>query len=304
MRGWITDSKATSGLRLAEDLPEPEPADDELVLEVKAYGVNRGELVLVDERPDGFRPGQDVAGVVARAAKSGGPNVGARVVALLDWHGWSERVSVNVAHVAVLPDDVSFDSAVTLPVAGVTALRAVRLGGDLTGRNVLVTGAAGGVGQLGVQLSVAAGAHVTALVRERQIEEARALGAHAVVTSLAGDDSRRFDLVLDGVGGPTLVSALHRAKPGAVVAMYGVLEGKAALDIFDFAECPNAKLVGLFLDQPGPHAKDELATLVSLLQAKRLSPAIGLRDDWLRTPEVLSAFRERKVRGKAVLVRA
>jgi NADPH:quinone reductase-like Zn-dependent oxidoreductase len=297
MRGWITDSKVEGGLRLAEDLPEPDPGEGEIVVGVKAYSINRGELSLVAERPDGFRPGQDVAGIVVRSAARGGPPIGARVVGLVDWNGWAERVAVRAAHVAVLPAQVSFAQAATLPVAGVTALRAVRMAGDLLGRRVLVTGAAGGVGQVAVQLAAIAGARVTALVRKA--EEVR--GAHEVVTSLG---ARRYDVVLDGVGGTTLIEALHGLAPGGLVAMYGVLAGKAPLDIFDFASCPNARLVGMFLHEPGERCGEELETLATLLAEQRLRPAIGVTDDWTRTADALRAMGERRVTGKAVLTLA
>jgi NADPH:quinone reductase len=301
MRGWITDSKSPDGVRLATDLPEPEPRDGELVMSVKAYGINRGELSLVNERPDGFRPGQDVAGIVMQTAnRPGAPPVGARVLGLVDWYGWAERVAIPLEHVAVIPDAVSFERAATLPVSGVTALRAVRLGGELNGKNVLVTGAVGGVGQLAVQLATAEGAEVTALVRQHQKEEAKALGARFVVTAL-NDEGPRFELVLDGVGGATLLGALHRLVPDGTLAMYGVLAGKASLDIFDFASCPNAKLVGLFLHEPGPHCGEELAVLLEHLAHERLRPVIGFTDDWTHTAHALSEMRASRVRGKAIL---
>lgn len=301
MRGWITDSQSPDGLRLATDLPEPEPRDGEVVISVRAYGINRGELALVKERPDGFRPGQDIAGVVAQTTnRPGAPPSDARVLGLVDWYGWAERVAVPVEHVAVIPDAVSFERAATLPVSGVTALRAVRLGGGLKSKRVLVTGAAGGVGQLAVQLAVADGAEVTALVREHQLDEAKALGARFAVTELS-EEGPRFDLALDGVGGATLLGALHRLAPGGTLVMYGVLAGKAALDIFDFASCPNAKLVGLFLNEPGPQCGEELAVLLDHLEQERLRPVIGLTDDWTRTAHALSEMRASRVRGKAVL---
>src|SRR5215510_8194280 len=108
MRGWITDPNAPQGIRLADDLPEPQPGPDELVLDVRAFSINRGELGLIRLRPDGFRPGQDVSGVVAQAAANGGPPVGTRVVAIVDWHGWAERVPALANWVAPIPDNVSF----------------------------------------------------------------------------------------------------------------------------------------------------------------------------------------------------
>jgi NADPH:quinone reductase len=186
MRGYVTDPSALGGLRLAGDLPEPEPGPDELLVDVRAFSLNRGETVLVEQRPDGWRPGQDVAGVVVRAAADGsGPPEGARVVAVVDWEGWAERVAVPVRWAARLPDHVPFEPAASLPIAGLTALRALRQGGAVLGRDVLVTGATGGVGQVAIQLARAAGARVTAQVSApERAAEAREAGADAVVVSL------------------------------------------------------------------------------------------------------------------------
>ncbi|MFX9877847.1 alcohol dehydrogenase, partial [Acinetobacter baumannii] len=82
------------------------------------------------------------------AADGSGPPAGARVVALVESGGWAERVAVRSHSLAVLPEGVSFEQAACLPVAGVAALRAVRLLGALLGRRVLVSGASGGFGHL------------------------------------------------------------------------------------------------------------------------------------------------------------
>jgi NADPH:quinone reductase-like Zn-dependent oxidoreductase len=92
MRGWITDPAGDAGLRMAEDLPEPRAGTGEVVLEVRAYSINRGELGLITRRPDGFRPGQDVSGVVTESSEARLP-AGTRAVAIVDWHGWAERVA-------------------------------------------------------------------------------------------------------------------------------------------------------------------------------------------------------------------
>src|SRR6266566_9566585 len=101
MRGFITDPSCPAGLRLADDLPEPEPKPGELVLDVRAYAINHDEVNLIARRPVGWRPGQDAAGVVLRAAADGsGPAVGTRIAAYLDWQGWAERVCVPTHCVA------------------------------------------------------------------------------------------------------------------------------------------------------------------------------------------------------------
>ncbi len=147
------------------EVPEPVPMPDEAIVEVHAFSLNRGELALFASRPEGWRPGQDVAGVVVQPAADGsGPEKGTRVVAWVDGAGWSQRVAAPTARMAVLPDNVSFASAATLPVAGLTALRTLRQGGALLGQRVLITGAAGGVGRFAVQLATLAGAEVTGVV--------------------------------------------------------------------------------------------------------------------------------------------
>ncbi len=147
------------------EIAEPEPLPNEAIVTVHAFSLNRGELRLFQARPEGWRPGQDIAGVVVRAAADGsGPPAGTRVVGLCDWHGWAERAAVPSHRMAALADNVSFAAAASLPVAGLTALRTLRHGAPLLGKRVLITGAAGGVGNLAVQLAARSGARVTAVV--------------------------------------------------------------------------------------------------------------------------------------------
>ena len=306
MRGFITDPKAHGGLRLADDLPEPIAAADQTLVEVRAYSVNRGELFLIKARPEGWRPGQDLAGVVTRAAADGsGPAIGTRVVGLVDWECWAERVAVSTRLTVPLPDEVAFESAASLPIAGVTALRAIRQCESLLGRRVLVTGATGGVGQFAVQLAVAAGAHVTALVSGPDREEdAQKLGAHEVLTTLNRKPTGTFHAILDGVGGQTLTDSVHLLIPGGSAVTYGTIGGPASLALLDFPPGSPCRLVPLYHAYPLETRGDDLALLVSLVGSGRLRPLLGTVRDWRETFEVLDALRNREVRGKAVLVRS
>jgi NADPH:quinone reductase len=168
MRALIATGPANAATPLElREVEEPSPAPDESVVAVRAVSINRGELRLLSVRRRGWRPGQDIGGtVVTAAADGGGPAVGSRVVGLVDQAGWSERVAAPHSRVAVLPDGVSFAQAATLPVAGLTALRALRLGGTLLGRTVLVTGASGGVGHLAVQLAARPGTQVAGISQQ------------------------------------------------------------------------------------------------------------------------------------------
>src|SRR2546423_14698302 len=146
MLALVNTPSAAMPVELRE-VAEPQPAADQALVEVHAFSVNRGELALLANRPEGWRPGQDIAGVIVQTAADGsGPKEGTRVVALVDGAGWAQRIAAPTARMAALPDNVSFASAATLPVAGLTALRLVRLGGSLLGRRALITAATGGGG--------------------------------------------------------------------------------------------------------------------------------------------------------------
>lgn len=307
MRGFITDPDGRAGLRLADDLPEPAPKPNEALVEVHAYAVNNDEATLIARRPDGWRPGQDVAGVVVRPAEDGsGPTAGTRVACYLDWEGWAERVAVPTHCVAELDDAVSFEQAASLPIAGLTALRALRVGGAVLGRQVLVTGATGGVGQFAVQLAVAAGARVTALFSGPQrVDEARSLGAHQVVTSLDDPALGPFHLVLEGVGGDVLGAAVRHLVPGGHVAWFGNPGRRPTeISLADFyAQGWNAHIVGFISPHPEETKGEDLAILAGLVADGRLKPHIGLVLDWERTPEVFERMAARAFGGKAVLTR-
>jgi NADPH:quinone reductase-like Zn-dependent oxidoreductase len=170
---------------------------------------------------------------------------------------------------------------------------------------VLVTGASGGVGSFAVQLAVAAGAHVTALVSsERRVEAARELGAHDVRTSLEGAES--FDLVLDGVGGPVLADAIHHLAKEGTVAAYGVAGGRpqTPLAFYDFAQGGGqlGRLIAFFVYATGEETfGEDLAVLAGLVADGRLVVHKGVLRDWGETRDAVRALRDREVTGKVVL---
>jgi NADPH:quinone reductase len=148
------------------DVPDPEPAPHEVLVEVRAASVNFLDVAYREQTlaPGGI-PGVDAAGIVlAPAADGAGPAAGSRVVTFATCGAWAQRRVAPVADTAVVPDGVDLAAAAALPGAGVTALQALRRLGPLFGGRVLVTGASGGVGRFAVQLAALAGAHVVAAV--------------------------------------------------------------------------------------------------------------------------------------------
>src|SRR5215471_14868995 len=195
VRAVVVDPASPQGLGL-KPVELGSAAPDEVTVRVTAISLNRGEVRrATTQGQPGDRPGWDFAGVVEeRAADGSGPAVGSRVVGLLPSGAWAERVRAPSHSVAPLPEAVSDAQAATLPVAGLTALHALRQGGLLLGRKVLVDGATGGVGHLACQLAFAAAAKPCA----------------------------PFWLIVDSLGGPALAAALGMLQPNGTCVTLGI----------------------------------------------------------------------------------
>jgi len=226
------------------------------------------------------------------------------VVGLVDQAGWAERVGVPASRIAVLRESVSFAQAATLPVAGLTALRALRLGGLLLGRSVLVTGATGGVGPFAVQLAARAGAHVTAISRNPDRGKALRQAGDVVITSDVQALAGPFDLILESVGGESLTMALRLVGRDGTVVVFGNSSGEPSTVSFaNFGGHPHAKLYAFFIYESGepPTFGADLGTLASEIAAGRLQPLVGLESSWRDPLKALEALRQRSLEGKTVL---
>jgi NADPH:quinone reductase len=285
------------------EVAEPELRPHEALVAVHAFSLNRGELRLFQVRPEGWRPGQDIAGVVLRAAADGhGPPPGTRVVALCDWEGWAERAAVPSHRMAPIADNVSFAAAASLPVAGLTALRSLRHGAPLLGKRVLITGAAGGVGNLAVQLAARSGARVTAIVGS--VERARVLdglGAADIVTRIE-DAQGPFALILEAAGGASLKAAIERVDHRGTVVVFGNSSGEPTeINFRDFAEHQNARIQGFhyFTSEPEERFGPDLALLAGLVADGSLKPRTD-EHSWRDLARIGPLLRDRQVPGKAV----
>jgi NADPH:quinone reductase-like Zn-dependent oxidoreductase len=301
MRAVVFDPQAPANLRFDEVSP-PAVADDEVLIDVKAFALNFGEVrFIADARQPGEVPGWDAAGVVVQAAADGsGPPIGARVVTFNWSGGWAERRAASTGDIAVLPDSVDFASAAALPVAGVTALQALRALGSVVGRRVVVTGASGGVGRFAVQLAAMAGAHVVAAVgsapRGAGLVE---LGAAEVVVGLDDVTEPVFG-VLENVGGPLLAQAFGLVGEGGSAQSIGMASNQPTTIDFEAERhrWTRKRLEPFTVREP---FQADLDYLVELLATGRLDPQIGLRDSWDNVSDAATALLDRRVAGKAVL---
>jgi NADPH:quinone reductase-like Zn-dependent oxidoreductase len=272
-------------------------------VEVKAISLNRGETRRLEQLEPGTVTGWDLAGTVRQAAQDGGPPEGTRVVGLKNAGAWAELTAVKLEHLAELPEGISFEQAAALPVAGLTALRALEVAGFVLGKRVLVTGASGGVGRFAIQLAKLAGAHVTGVAR--RTEGLTDLGADEV-TSEIDLEGPIYEAIIDGVGGPVLGSAIQRVAPGGTIVSFAstVTDPVSYPSRELFARAPRARVYGFYLFGELDHTRSgsaDLRRLADLVAEGRLDPQIDLTLSWTDAAQAIEALLDRRVSGKAVL---
>jgi len=306
MLALVRDGRRNPPIAL-QQVAEPQPGSGEALVAVRPSSVNRGALALLGSRADGWRPGQDVAGVVIEpAGDGGGPSAGSRVVALVEGAAWSQRVAVPLERLATIDDKVTLEQAATLGIVGLTALRSLRAVGPLLGRSVLVRGARGGLGHFVVQLAAVAGAEVTAQARtDAGTVQLRALGAAHVAT---GEETpgMRFDVVVDVVGvvgGASLEQSIEAVAAGGTILLLGAVNPEPArITLLDFIGHEGARIL-TFFSYMGDAARigADLATLAALVSEGRLRPIIDRSTAWTDIDQLLEAMAKGQVAGKAVL---
>jgi NADPH:quinone reductase len=218
------------------DFPDPEPGTGQILIRVKAAGINGADLL----QKAGFYaapPGApaDILGLeLAGEVAANGPgasrfNVGDRVMAVVGGGGQATLAVLHEREAMPVPDGLDWTEAGGLPEVFVTAHDALFSQCGLTmGERVCVSGAAGGVGSAGVQLAAAAGATVVATVRNADLRpQVAALGATAVDPEEA-EAHGPFHVILELVGGPNMAGNLDALAPGGRIAVIGVGGGASA----------------------------------------------------------------------------
>jgi NADPH:quinone reductase-like Zn-dependent oxidoreductase len=271
----VTDEAAgTAGMTLVEQ-PEPEPAINDVVVQVHASGFTSGELTWPStwtDRVDRDRtpsiPGQELAGVVtALGYGTTGLSVGQRVFGLTDSYrggGLAEYVAIEARNLAPLPGDVDFTVGASLPMPGLTAWQGLFDHGRLqAGQSVLVHGAAGSVGSMVTQLAREAGAYV--IGTGRAVDRQKALDFGAMEFADLENDALEdvgVDLVFDVIGGD-----IQRRSAGVI---------RAGGTLVTIAGPPEARPVdGLAIDFVVMSDRAQLGEIVRRVRDGRLRTNIG-----------------------------
>jgi NADPH:quinone reductase-like Zn-dependent oxidoreductase len=298
---------------------KPTPGEGQVLVLVRAAAINPVELhamrgepypMRLDgglRRPTTLRLGVDFAGTVVAV----GPNVIGLTPGAAVFGGRSgalaEYVVVNERSVVEKPENVSFDQAAAVPVAGVTALQAVRDKGRVApGHAVLINGASGGVGTFAVQIAKAHGAVVTGVSSTRNVDLVRSLGADKTIDYTVEDYTRspaQYDVIIDMVGNHSLLANRRALRPTGIYVMVGGPSGRwlAPLD-----RVIRMTVLSLFIPQEfgffiarlnGP----DLATLRDLMQRGAVTPVIDRRYTLTEIREAIAYLETGRARGKVVV---
>ena len=309
--------EAEQVLRLGE-CPRPEPGPGEVLVRVRAAGVDRGTWHVVTGRPAAIRlvtgvrrprnpvPGMDVAGTVEAAGEGVGTFAVGDEVFGASSGSYAEYALASAAKLAHRPASLTAVQAAAMPVSGCTALQAVRDRGKVrAGDSVLILGASGGVGTFAVRIAAILGAHVTGVCSEPKAGLVRSLGAGEVLTYPGAELGRgRYDVIVD-IGGNRPLGELRRAlTPRGTLVITGGETGGRWLGGVDrqlraMALSPfTAQTLGTFVAVP--RAAD-LAHLAELAESGQLTSAVDRTFELAEAAAAIRYLAEGRARGKVVL---
>lgn len=298
---------------------EPTAADDEILVEVHAAGVAKGDWLITTGLPYLARPSYGltrpkhrVAGLeVSGRVRSVGANVSHfdSGDAVFGWcHGaFAEHVAVPAGHLALKPANVTHAQAAAAPISGLAALQAVRDRGEVAaGQSVLVIGASGGVGSFATQIAKSLGAEVTGVASTPNVEMVRSIGADHVIDYTKDDissGSRRYDVVID-IAGNRPISLLRRAmtERGTLV----IVGGTGGRTTMGFGRTVRAMAASRFIKQRlrslvSVPNREDLADLAELIESGEVVPVVDQAYSLDAAAEAIGRLGEGRSRGKRVI---
>ena len=304
-----------------EEIAKPTPADDRVLVKVHAASVNpldwhylQGKPYIMRAaagvgKPDSILMGADFAGTVESVGKDvtrfkpGDEVFGDRDGA------FGEYVSVREkGAMALKPSNMSMEQAAAVPIAGLTALQALRDKGKVhTGQKVLINGASGGVGTFAVQIAKTYGADVTGVCSTRNVEMVKSIGADHVIDYTKEDftqGSARYDLIIDNVGNHTLSEYRQVLTPnGALVMVGGPSDNPwlgpltASVKAYFVSPFVSQKLIFMLADAN----QDDLNMLRDLMQAGKVTPVIDRQYKLAETAQAIGYLEQGHARGKVII---
>lgn len=321
MRAVVQDAYGSPDVLIPAVIALPEPGEHDVLVRVRAAGLDRGTWHLMSGQPYlmrvigfGFRrpknrvPGLDVAGTVAAVGTAVTRfSVGDEVYGVARG-SYAEYAAAHEDKLARKPAGLTFEQAAVVPVSGLIAQRGlVDVGRLQRGQSVLITGASGGVGSYAVQIAKALGADVTAVSSSGKADLVRSLGADHVIDYARedfADGGRRYDLILDIAGNPSLARLRRAAAPhGTVVILGGEQGGKVTGGLGRTLRAPflspfvGQRFVMVTAKENGP----DLDRLTALVDAGQLTPHVDRTYPLEQLRDAMARLVAGDVRGKVAV---
>jgi NADPH:quinone reductase-like Zn-dependent oxidoreductase len=324
MRAVVQDTYGSADVLELRNVARPVPAGGEVLVRVRAAGLDRGVWHVMaglpylvrfvvptmgPRRPKVPIRGMDLAGQVEAVGRDVTRfRPGDAVFGWTEGGSYAEYASVPEDQLVPMPANLRFEQAAAVPISGLAALQGLRDVGEVkAGQRVLVIGAAGGVGSFAVQLAKAFGARVTGVASTAQAELVRSVGADEVIDYTredVTDGSRHWDLVLDTAGHRSL-SRLRRAlSPAGTLVIVGS-EGRGRF-MGGFDRQLRAVVLSRFVGQrlrmlSSTPRRDDLETLRGLLEAGKVTPLVDRTFPLDQVPEAMTHMLRGGGRGKIVI---
>jgi NADPH:quinone reductase-like Zn-dependent oxidoreductase len=303
------------------DVAMPSIAGDQVLVQVRAAGVDPGVWICMTGRPYAARAafgltrprtqvrGRALAGVVtAVGAGAARFQPGDEVYGTSPGGTFAEYAAASAKRLALKPPALSFEQAAAVPISGVTALQSVRAGRVQAGQRVMIIGAAGGIGSFAVQLATAFGATVTGVCSTGKAELVRSLGAEEVIDYTRDEvdrDGPRYDVIIDTAGCRPL-SLLRRAlTPRGTVVLAGGGHDAGGL-LGGYTRQLRAPLVSMFTSQrlrglTAGERSEDLEELGRLIESGAVTPVVGRTYPLAGTPDAIRHLAEGHPAGKLII---
>ena len=328
MKAILSTQPGPAETLVVGDLPSPEPKPGEVVIRVKAAGVNFFDTLIIQDKyqfkPDRpFAPGGEAAGLVAAVgADVEGLKPGDRVFAAVTWGAMAEEVAAPAAEVFKIPDSLPFDEAAAMMVTYGTAYYSLTTRGDVQpGEKLLIMGAAGGMGVASVEIGKALGAEVYAAAGSQdKVDFALSKGADKGIvyppTPLDRDQQKAFsaalkdisgggfDVVQDNVGGDYAEPLIRAMNWNGRFLVIGFPAGIPSIPL-NLTLLKSCQIVGVFFGgaskrEPGRHRR-EVAALFDLYERGAIHPHISARYPLDKAADAIKELAERRAKGKIVI---
>ncbi|MCD5983458.1 MULTISPECIES: NADPH:quinone oxidoreductase family protein [Pseudomonas] len=322
MKALLCKAFGPASTLVLEDIPAPDVKKNEILLDVRAAGVNFPDTLIIEGKyqfkpPFPFSPGGEAAGVIsAIGEKVAHLKTGDRVMALTGWGSFAEQVAVPNYNVLPIPESMDFTVAAAFSMTYGTSMHALKQRANLQpGETLLVLGASGGVGLAAVEIGKALGAHVIAAASSAEkLDVAKNAGADELInytdTNLK-DEIKRLtngngvDVIYDPVGGDLFDQAIRSIAWNGRLLVVGFASGRIPELPVNLALLKGASVVGVFWGsfaqrQPQDNAAN-FKQLFAWFEEGKLKPLVSQVYPLERAGEAIDALGERRAVGKVVI---